>query len=138
MLTTKIGLLTQISRQWKPRLPFFFAQGIDFKINLCYYVYMEFTIDCTPESLKTPEGVKKVNEALEVLDLTRVDFANEAVNFFQEHESTIRSAIGCYYLQGNLDGEETEIIRDELTNMLELIKDMKVKQEAFFQALGGR
>lgn len=99
---------------------------------------MEFTIDCTPESLKTPEGVEKVNKVLEVLESTRVELANEAVNFFQEHESTIRSAIGCYYLQGNLDGEETEIIRDELTNMLELIKDMKVKQEAFFQALGGR
>ena len=75
------------------------------------------TIDITPDSLKTPEGVAKVNAALETWHDTQATLANLAAQNFPHFDS--------------LDS-------DEIREMQDAIKAMHAAQEDFLRALAGR
>jgi len=81
-------------------------------------------IDMTPDSMKTPEGVAKVNAALEVWQSAQADMANASLHFFKEF--------------GDLLEQASSEVREDLAEINEKGRVMLKAQEAFLRAVAGR
>jgi hypothetical protein len=77
------------------------------------------TIDITPDSLKTPEGVARINRALNEFQNATAEVANEAEQILRMHDS------------GTIEAEDWQDFRAIVSRRHET-------QETFLRAIGGR
>ncbi|HEX5426541.1 MAG TPA: hypothetical protein VFW94_23540 [Candidatus Acidoferrales bacterium] len=90
-------------------------------------------IDLTPESLKTPDGIAKVNEAMRAFEDATVALANAATRFFDDWMSFLREALKRYGTDADRDG-----LTDDLHQIEALIGGRNRAQERFLRAVAGR
>lgn len=88
------------------------------------------TIDITPVGCKTPEGVKRVNEAMNAWQSYQADVANDAAALLKEFGPGLTLKPGGY-------GEEP-VLQAVLEELGERVKAMLKAQDEFLKALAGR
>ena len=91
-----------------------------------------FTIDLTPASMKTPEGIKRVNDAMDAWHNAQATLANNASQFLEEHGATLR-----FYLAKGREGDASETVV-ALNELDEQRATMARLQETFLRAVAGR
>ena len=91
---------------------------------------MEHFIDLTPESMKTSEGVAKVNSALELWENSKTNFANESVYFLKTYRIDILR-VALNYTNDYPMLEDFQRLLEDMENMLKL-------QEEFMKALANK
>lgn len=83
------------------------------------------TIDFTPPGLRTPAGVKRVNESMAALEGSTVAFANAASLLLTTYAA-------------DLAATASKELRADLAELRKLQLDRHKKQDAFLSALSGR
>lgn len=90
-------------------------------------------IDVTPTGLKTPEGVKRVNEALTKFHDANADVANAATQFLRQWIGSDTTAKhGPVTIQLNPEA------LDDLADVWERITERERVQDVFLRAVAGR
>ncbi len=87
------------------------------------------TIDITPESLKTPDGIAKVNAAMEAYRESREAIAHLATVFVMQHKSEVSHG---------LRKAGYDYILDDLRELVTAVDDRRKAEEAFLRAVAGR
>lgn len=90
------------------------------------------TIDLTPDSMKTPEGQKRVYDAMENLDNAKATCVNVFVHFMNTLE---RSDLPKILEEQGIDAEQAE---DLVNDMQSAVDNLENKQNEFFKAVAGR
>jgi hypothetical protein len=88
----------------------------------------DLTIDLTPEVLKTPEGVQRVNAALGTFHNTTAEVANLATSFLEEWGVNIT----------NIMRVENPALYADYNELQEAVKDRAKAQEALLRSIAGR
>jgi hypothetical protein len=83
------------------------------------------TIDFTPPGLRTPAGVKRVNESMAALEGSTVAFANAASLLLTTYAA-------------DLAATASKELRADLAELRKLQLDRHKKQDAFLSAIAGR
>lgn len=87
------------------------------------------TINITPEGCKTPEGIERVNKALEAKDSAAYDVTNRTINLLKECGDI---------LEKQLAKDDDEYAKEQYDELKEAIKTYQDATEEFLYAISGR
>lgn len=91
------------------------------------------TIDITPQGMKTPEGIARVNAATRAFEDSAAELANRTMYFLNEHSVLLQSLTRA---RGFMD-EQFSQFDEDLAELKRLAAHREKMQEAFLRSLAG-
>jgi len=94
----------------------------------------KFTIDLTPEGLKTQEGIKRNEDAMTKWQGFQANVANETARLLDRNAHIIEMGIKAALKSGHLDDEDAAMLRDQIQTIQADVEEMEIAQENFLRS----